>query len=150
MEWICGASVLIVEPTPVMRGCMSVTIRFMSSSAITANPFRSYRAPLRMAHSLNRVGNAPYFKFQISNFKFQISNFKFQIEQSRPAGQTVRRSHWHFPGGVYRILSKSVNGRMSVLRQGQRADFIDLDRFPGPGLKGHSKKGQKPIVRSTL
>ena len=35
-----------------------------------------------MAHSLNRVGIAP-------RFKFQISNFKFQIEQSRPAGHAV-------------------------------------------------------------
>ena len=27
----------------------------------------------------NRVGNAPRFKFQISNFKSQISNLKSQI-----------------------------------------------------------------------
>ena len=38
-----------------------------------------------MAHSFNRVGNAPrfvfrisYLKSQISNLKSQISNFKFQ------------------------------------------------------------------------
>ena len=34
------------------------------------------RARLRMAHSFNRVGNAPRFVFQISNLKFQIRNFR--------------------------------------------------------------------------
>ena len=35
------------------------------------------RARLRLAHSFNRVGNAPRFVFQISNLKFQIRNFKY-------------------------------------------------------------------------
>ena len=36
-------------------------------------------ARLSLAHSINRLGSAPRFKFQISNFKFQISNVKSQI-----------------------------------------------------------------------
>ncbi len=34
------------------------------------------RARFRMAHSFDRVGNAPRFVFQISNLKSQIRNFK--------------------------------------------------------------------------
>ena len=43
-----------------------------------------YCKRLRMAHSFNRLGNAP-------RFVFQISNSKSQIEQSRPAGHAVTR-----------------------------------------------------------
>ena len=39
-----------------------------------------------MAHSFNRVGNAP-------RFVSQISNTKFQIEQARPAGHAVKRAN---------------------------------------------------------
>ncbi len=38
-----------------------------------------------MAHLFNRVGNAP-------RFKFQISNTKSQIEQSLSAGHAVKRA----------------------------------------------------------
>ncbi len=41
---------------------------------------------LNMAHSFNRVGNAP-------RFVFQISNTKLQIEQSRPTGHAVERAN---------------------------------------------------------
>jgi hypothetical protein len=42
-----------------------------------------------MAHSLNRVGNAPYFVFQISNLKSQIANRKSQIANRGPMGSRL-------------------------------------------------------------
>ena len=67
-----------------------------------------------MAHSFNRVGNAP-------RFVFQISNTKFQIEQSRPAGHAGSPSKFfdlrHRLTNLLSTVAVTMSESKSLIRQ---------------------------------